>query len=196
MLLIVKIVHKPPLFVSNILKTMKKNLIALIFILPLVSSFLWAQSVNAPADEGASIVVLFRHGETDSTKERHLNAAGQQRAELLGSMLKDLNPDFIYSTDIYRTKETVEPLRKIADKQLRFYGLSDMQSIAEEMKSTPGTYVVSGHSNTTPDMVRLLGADPGEEINENEFDRLYIVTIVNGKSTVVLLRYGNPYVKQ
>jgi hypothetical protein len=70
-----------------------------------------------------------------------------------------------------------------------------MEMIAEEMKSTPGVYLVSGHSNTTPDMVRLLGGDPQGPINESEYDRLYIVTIIGGNASSVMLRYGRPYAK-
>ena len=38
-----------------------------------------------------------------------------------------------------------------------------------------------GHSNTTPQLAELLGADPGEPIVEaNEYDRLYVIQRKDG----------------
>jgi hypothetical protein len=51
---------------------------------------------------------------------------------------------------------------------------------------------VVGHSDTTPELVGLLGGDPGAPIDEpTEYDRLYVVTLgPDGTVTTVLLRYG------
>jgi len=146
-----------------------------------------------------SIIILVRHAEPvpppylDNPPNPTLGENGKERANLLASLLKDTGIQTIYSTDLNRTKETAEPIRALLDLNLSFYGVKDMATIAESMKNNPGIYLVSGHSNTTPDMVKLLGGDPGNPINENEFDRMYVVTIANGITTTVLLRYGKPY---
>jgi hypothetical protein len=53
---------------------------------------------------------------------------------------------------------------------------------------------VVGHSNTTTELVTLLGGEPGTEIEESsEYDRLYILTINPSGVTTLLLRYGSEY---
>jgi len=61
------------------------------------------------------------------------------------------------------------------------------------MKNSIGRILVSGHSNTTPALVQLLGGDPGEPINEkSEFDRLYVMILnPNQPVTALLLKYGD-----
>ena len=55
-----------------------------------------------------------------------------------------------------------------------------------------GIIAVSGHSNTTPALVKLLGGEPGVPIEEKtEYDRLYMVVLKNGQAVHSgLLRYG------
>lgn len=179
---------------------MLKNLL-ITFICLLVSSCALAQPGDPDGMPGKSVVILFRHGEvnpppyTDNPPNPNLNEIGKERAQLLTSLVKNAGVTKIYCTDLNRTKETVELIRQLFGLEFTFYGVKDMGAIAEEMKSTPGVYLVSGHSNTTPDMVRLLGGEPGEPIDENEFDRLYIVTIIKGSGSSVMLRYGKPYTK-
>jgi hypothetical protein len=58
--------------------------------------------------------------------------------------------------------------------------------------------LIVGHSNTTPELTKLLGGDSGTEINEKgEYDRLYIVTIgKDGTVNSVILRYGKAFEKE
>ena len=54
------------------------------------------------------------------------------------------------------------------------------------LQHSEGTFVVVGHSNTTVEMVQLLGAAPDDAetpfdpISESEYDRVYHV-IINGQ---------------
>jgi hypothetical protein len=60
--------------------------------------------------------------------------------------------------------------------------------------------VVSGHSNTTPGLVLALGGEAegvkegrgGPVLGEDEYDRLFLVTLPKGEGAVSLveLRYG------
>jgi 2,3-bisphosphoglycerate-dependent phosphoglycerate mutase len=69
-----------------------------------------------------------------------------------------------------------------------------MEALAADMRAAGGRHLVVGHSDTTPELVGLLGGEPGPAIDEpSEYDRLYIVTIgADGAVTSVLLRYGAP----
>jgi hypothetical protein len=48
-----------------------------------------------------------------------------------------------------------------------------------------------GHSNTTPEVVKHLGGDPGGAIDENEYDRFYVVVLSPQGPATVVLRYGS-----
>lgn len=180
---------------------MKKAFI-LFIILCCIQAGSFAQSSNvknSSEDNHTSIIFLVRHAEpapppySEKPPNPGLTENGKKRADLLAQLLSDTKINTIYSTNLNRTRETAEPLRAKLNLQLEYYDLKSMQTIANKMKNTPGIYLVSGHSNTTPDMVKLLGGESGTPINENEFDRLYIVTITDGKVSTVLLRYGAPY---
>ena len=52
--------------------------------------------------------------------------------------------------------------------------------------------MIVGHSNTVPDLVKLLGGASVPEIADDEFDRLYKVIIGDdGKIATVLLTSGS-----
>jgi hypothetical protein len=49
---------------------------------------------------------------------------------------------------------------------------------------------VVGHSDTTPELVKLLGGEPGSPIAPDEYDRMYILTLsADGKASTTLLRF-------
>ena len=51
--------------------------------------------------------------------------------------------------------------------------------------------LVVGHSNTTPQLAELLGAEPGDPIVEKtEYDRLYVINLDTGEGTIQ--RFGAP----
>ncbi|MCH7474627.1 MAG: hypothetical protein IIA27_08125 [Gemmatimonadetes bacterium] len=51
--------------------------------------------------------------------------------------------------------------------------------------------LVVGHSNTIPGVVNALGAGPFENLTEEEYDDLFVVTLTaDGGASVVRLRYG------
>ena len=53
--------------------------------------------------------------------------------------------------------------------------------------------MVVGHSNTTPELVELMGGEGGEPIVESwEYDRLYLVQTENGKVTRTILLHLPP----
>jgi hypothetical protein len=63
--------------------------------------------------------------------------------------------------------------------------------LAQSLKQDGKRFLVVGHSNTTTELVTLLGGDPGTEIEESsEYDRLYILTINASGVTTLLIRYG------
>ena len=138
-------------------------------------------------------IFCLRHAEkVDDSRDPALSQVGKQRAALLAKMLKDLEISQIHTTDYLRTRDTVAPLANAKGLKPATYDPRSLKSFAEELKRQQGVHVVVGHSNTTPDLVKWLGGDPGEPIIEaSEYDRLYIVTIVDGvAASSMVLRFG------
>ena len=52
------------------------------------------------------------------------------------------------------------------------------------------TVLIVSHSNTVPGIVNALGGGPFEDLNHDEYDDLFVVTIAGGETTVARLKYG------
>jgi phosphohistidine phosphatase SixA len=144
------------------------------------------------ANEESSMIFLVRHAEKLADGEDPgLSTAGMQRAEKLAVLLDDAEITGIYSTDYIRTRDTAAPLARAEDLEIKLYDPSKPEQLIDLLSNKTGRYLVVGHSNTTPDLVKRLGGTPGPAIDEKtEYNRLYIVTRDDsGKATSVLLRY-------
>lgn len=173
------------------LPAIKRILASLLFAFLL--SFECSQ-LNAQADstDQWSVIYLVRHAEkVDNSRDPELSEAGKMRAQRLAETLRSVNFDQIYSTDYIRTRQTALPTAKLGAKEIITYDPTALPDLARKLKATPGTYLVVGHSNTTPTMVKLLGGDPGKPIREkDEYDRLYVVNVKGGRTESQLVRYG------
>ncbi len=70
------------------------------------------------------------------------------------------------------------------------YDRDNLSELAEKLLAHPGRYLVVGHSDTTPELVRLLGGEPGSNIADDEYDRLYVLVHRAGIGTTTsLLRF-------
>lgn len=168
---------------------MKKYLLALITLL--FMGHLHAQ------DEEITTLILVRHAEKAFDKEGDpaLTVEGEERAEALAETLEGVDIDAVYSTPFKRTRLTVEPLVKRKGLEIVDYNpfkLEDMVGTIEENRGK--TLLISGHSNTTPAILNmLLGEDKFGQLNESDYDNLYIVYyLAVGKVKVLQLQYGEP----
>jgi len=144
-----------------------------------------------PALAQAATLFVLRHAEDfDEGRDPVLTDAGEARAARLASSLADARVEFILSSDYHRTRDTVAPLAAALGMEVEIYDPRDLPALVEDLAGRDGRGVIVGHSNTTPALVELLGGDPGESIDEMEFDRLYIVdTDGAGDTLTVQLRY-------
>lgn len=137
------------------------------------------------ADEH-SVVYLVRHAEKrlDQGKDPELTEKGLHRARHYADLFRDSGITRIYSTDYRRTQATVQPLAELLKQSIITYNPDRLDELANVLRNSPGVYFVSGHSDTTPEMVTALGGIAGTEIDEdNEYDRVYQV-IINADKTV------------
>jgi len=147
-------------------------------------------------NEGGPLVVfLVRHAEkVDQSKDPDLSGDGYLRAGELASTLADAKIEYVHSSDFIRTRNTAAPVAELFGLEIELYDQNDLLTLSEHLKEAGGRHLVVGHSTTTPDLVEILGGDAGTAIEENnEYDRLYIITISKYEVNTVLLRYGKPF---
>ena len=155
---------------------------------------------STPVKEQKPLVVfLVRHAEkTDAGKDPELSEEGKRRTADLVDVLRSANIEHVHSTDYIRTRDTAAPVAKAGEIEVKKYDPRDLEGFAKKLKEAGGRHLVVGHSNTTPELTKLLGGDAGAEIDEKaEYDRLYLVTIgKDGSVSSVLMRFGEPFVKK
>lgn len=148
-------------------------------------------TVETPSLEKTTYYFI-RHAEKDRNNPEDTNPSltdiGKARAENWSNIFKHVKFDAIYSTDFKRTKATAKPTATNQNLEIIIYTPKDID-IASFLKDTEGkTVLVVGHSNSTPSFVnKLIGNEKYQEINDNQFGSLFIVTKVNDDVSEQLL---------
>lgn len=141
----------------------------------------------------ATTIILLRHAEKDTVnpKDPQLSGAGKQRAQKLANQFPGVKPDAFYATNFIRTKETIAQWSRISGKQIETYDAAKQTEFAEVLKSQKGkTIVVSGHSNTIPQLVNLLiNQTKYSSLPDNEYSKIFIVTIAKDSTSEKLITY-------
>jgi phosphohistidine phosphatase SixA len=144
-----------------------------------------------PATSDTLIVFLIRHAEkADDSRDPPLSDAGKQRAEGVARLLGDAGITRVWSTNLLRTRHTAQPLAERLGLPVETYDPMTLDAFADGLRRRAGRHLVVGHSNTTPDLVKALGGTPGDAIQDNEYDRLYVLVCVGESVTTTLLRFG------
>jgi phosphohistidine phosphatase SixA len=161
-----------------------------------------------PADGGDKVTTVFlvRHAEKadGQGQDPPLSEAGRLRAEALARLLQSAGVKGVYTSQYLRTRQTAEPLAKrlgvtatpvpLSVKPSNPREVSD-ESIRELTKKVEahagGALLIVGHSNSVPEVIRMLGGDAVPKIDESKFDDLFVVTVyAGGRARVVHLKYG------
>ncbi len=151
-------------------------------------------SQSSTSDIEGRIVIAVRHAERAddggaAARDPALSEAGEARARCLVRTLRDAGITRVFSTDYVRTRSTAEPVARALDLEVEAYDPRDLDGFAARLRDTDGVTLVVGHSNTTPSLVAALGGDPGDPIEETEYDRLYIVFVAENGARSTLTRY-------
>lgn len=145
-----------------------------------------------PSEVIAKNIYLVRHFEkVKGVSNPNLTPVGHQRAEQLAHLLLDKKISVIYSTSYVRTLATARPLSKLANLSILAYDPTELSAFAQQLIETDNNVLVVGHSNTTPQLIRLLGGDQ-VKIAESEFGELFTLSfgdnLVTTTSTIVTLK--------
>lgn len=151
---------------------------------------LQACAMTSPATPSDATLYLVRHAEKLSGGDPALSEDGMARASRLAAQFADVPLQAVYSTDTRRTRQTAEPVAANHGLTVILYDANDLEGLAQTLKSRGRTALVVGHSNTTPDLVRLLGG-AAEYMPESDYERLYRVSPASGE-TALLVAGGDP----
>lgn len=140
--------------------------------------------------QSKKLIILVRHAEKDTSatadqNDPELTAAGRERAERFREMIGKYRPGAFYSTDLKRTRDTIAPLAKKRNKQIRFYEPANHSALVDEiMKSRTKRFVIAGHSNTIPDLANLiLKKELFKDLEDPEYSTIWLIRIKDGKVT-------------
>lgn len=150
------------------------------------------QIAIAQQQQPATTIVLVRHAEkVSNAPDALLSPQGQERAECLAHTLKDAGIKRIYVSDVKRTQQTAEPLAKALGIKPVVVPAKDPNTLVKDVfYGAGGNALVVGHSDTLPFVIQRVQAGTIAPIGENEYDGLYVLTVLEGSSTPVLkLRY-------
>jgi 2,3-bisphosphoglycerate-dependent phosphoglycerate mutase len=136
---------------------------------------------------------IVRHAEKETIGDDPvLTPAGKARAQRLGAVLKGLRVDAICTTNLKRTIETGEVLyHHLKAPPFQTFAPSSMSSwLTDALAEGKGkTFVHVGHSNTIPEMLLQLGLKPIVKIGDTEYDHLFVVGVMDGKSEMLHLQF-------
>lgn len=148
------------------------------------------------AQQPGTTLVLVRHAEkaNDGTQDPPLDSLGAIRADALAHTLQDIDFAAVYSTAYKRTRETVNQIATTSSLELSVYDPNDKAFLGRAVAENAGkALLVSGHSNTVPAMVNQLTGSQLGNLQEWEYDFLYIIT-VGSDTSMQVLHYGQPSV--
>ena len=147
---------------------------------------------GTPTSEPDATYYLVRHAEkTKAETDPALTEVGAKRAQDLAMRLKGVPLTKIYSSDYIRTRDTAAPIAGEKNLDVVIYNPRDLEGMSKNLLTETGHILVVGHSNTTPELSKLLGGDAGAPIIEaTEYDRLYILKRYGSDVSGDIVRYG------
>lgn len=152
-------------------------------------------SGSAGADDAeptpAMVAFVLRHCETgggDETSDPVLSRAGQDRAARVGAMLRSVGVRNILHTPTARARLTAMEISRAIGVGPGSYDPLDAGPVTQRMVRAGGVWIIIGHSNTVPELVRKLGGDPSADVlPESVYDRLYVVVRAGAGVMTMLL---------
>ena len=155
-----------------------------------------ADAPQARAQETTTVLVV-RHAEKEwEDGDPPLSEVGRERADALLRVVEESGVSVLFGTQYMRTSQTLEPIAERLDLEILVHEARDSEGLARRILAEHAGRVVlvSGHSNTVPEIVAALGAPEPDPIDDPEYDNLYIVSVSagGGEATVLHLHFGRP----
>jgi broad specificity phosphatase PhoE len=142
------------------------------------------------------IFYIVRHAEKDTGNNPVLSNLGMHRSGNLYRYLKTKKITAIYVTKYRRTKMTADSLSIYENVPIIEYKTDTTgNGLSEKMdmnKNYSINVLIVGHSNTILPIIQKLGVNKMtlNEIPDDEYDNIFIVTRQHGKVTLKIVKYG------
>jgi broad specificity phosphatase PhoE len=138
-------------------------------------------------------VLLVRHA--DRGTQDQLSAAGLARAQELVHVGEKAGIQAIYQTEFQRTRQTAEPLASALGLTPIEIPAADARGLADHIRQNQRgrTVLVIGHSDSVPLVIGALGGPVLPNIDGDEFDNLFMLSICGCErrsAKLVNLQYG------
>jgi broad specificity phosphatase PhoE len=141
-----------------------------------------------------STVYVVRHAEKAKNEEDpRLTRRGRSRAETLARALRSVPLAAVYTTKYRRNRATAAPAAKQAGLSAIVVDAMDTDGLAKTIRERhDGKHVlVVGHSNTVPMILKSLGVKTPLEIDESDYDNLFVVQVAaKGGAKMSHLHFG------
>ena len=181
------------------MKKLKMGLKSSFVVYIFLTSFSLILKAQKPLFETNTTIYVVRHAEKDTGKNPTLTTAGFARAGDLMHKLNNKGIQTIFSTDTRRTLQTADSIKLLYNIPLiKYLGDTignDLVNKINQNHSNGKTILVVGHSNTVPKLIRRLGVKKYtiENLGDNEFDNLFVLTYKKRKIKFKKIKYGQPY---
>jgi phosphohistidine phosphatase SixA len=167
---------------------LKKILLSTLFF-----SFVGFSQKKTTSDEITRIIIV-RHAEKNNNgnKNPSLSKTGHARAERLNTLLNDFKIDALYSSPFARTTETLQPIAKARNLEIKNYNPDENNLALNLFNNKKGkTILVAGHSNTCPSLANILiNESKYRDIDESDYGKIWIITFKNDTLTdCIVLNY-------
>lgn len=143
--------------------------------------------------QSTQLIFLVRHAEkvADGTGDPELTREGIVRANKLAEMLATAEINKIFSTNYKRTVNTGLPISKLLNLEINMYDPHNESELSRMLESVnSGNMLIIGHSNTIPGLVNgLIGQEKYLDLDNDEYDKLFMVTRIGENSLVTVLTY-------
>jgi len=152
-------------------------------------------SASANQPDSDFKLYLVRHAEKQANEDSDpgLTDAGNYRSEQLANWLHDKDIKKIWSSDYKRTRDTAVPFLSKIGLELTLYDPRDLPELAKKLLGNKENALVVGHSNTTPDLTRLLCQCVISDMDESEYNLLFIVSVFADETKVEILEQSSVF---
>ena len=145
-------------------------------------------------------IILVRHAEKDASPMMNrfdpvLSPEGKQRAIRLFETVKSYKPEQIFSTNLLRTRMTVDPLATNLNEKFRIYvqayNPGELEAFADLLwQLNAKSILIVGHSNTTPQLVNLLiKQQKYKDLDDSVYNKIFIIRLNGKKVTDEIIEY-------
>jgi broad specificity phosphatase PhoE len=151
-------------------------------------------AIVSAACSSTTHIYIVRHAEKSAPSgDVALSGDGLARAATLRDSLKSKHIDAVFTTPYKRTTQTAMPTATQFGLDTTTYNNGD-SLLAKLAAKKKRNYLVVGHSNTVPQMIRSVGLTTSfsGNIPDEVYDFLFVVKVKNGKKSLKEGKYGVP----